>query len=377
MRFKNFYSNTILGSGNNNLLVLPDSTSRCGIKLVKPRIYGRQRYTFVYSNTVDSTFDSGSTAYANLPGESWTIESLSVADAGEKELFKVDFEGTRLTTSYPVEKLFRLSGYKEILFGGENRKILAPNEIVFSDSTEIEILPGHLLALKIKFSGSRIPYTSDKIVPCFTYNNGEYKYSREFPQPVFFGTVQEDRKTRLAFLGDSITQGLGTATGQYEFWTAKIADKLPPERYAVWNLGLGFGRAEDAAECGCWLDRAKQNDIVFVCFGVNDILQYGDSQRICAALSIIVSELKKAGVKTGIFTIPPFDFEGKQAEVYDKCNKYIRDILSKETDFFFDIAEVLAASNNKYSAPHGGHPDKFGCSLVADAFLKKFNNYNF
>lgn len=115
--------------------------------------------------------------------------------------------------------------------------------------------------------------------------------------------------------------------------------------------------------------------LFFVCFGVNDILQYGDAQRICTALSIIVSELKKSGVKTGIFTIPPFDFEGKQAEVYDKCNKYIRGKLSKETDFFFDIAEVLAAPDNKYSALYGGHPDKSGCLLVSEAFLKKFNTF--
>lgn len=373
MEFNNYYSNTILGSGNNNLLILPDNMGRCGIMLVKPRIYGRQKYTFAYSNTVDSTYDSGSTAYANLPGESWTIEALSAADAGEKELFNVDFEGTGLTTDYPVENLFRLNGYKEILFGGKNKKILAPDEIIFSDSAEIEIQPGHLLALRIIFSGSKIPYTSDKIVPCFTYSNGEYKCCREFPQPVFFGIEQEEPKTRIAFLGDSITQGLGTATGKYEFWTSKIADKLPSERYAVWNLGLGFGRAEDASKCGCWLERAKQNDIVFVCFGVNDILQYGDAQRICTALGIIISELKKSGVKTGIFTIPPFDFEGKQADVYDYCNKYIRGTLANESDFFFDIAEILAAPDNKYSAPHGGHPDELGCSLVAEAFLKKIN----
>lgn len=48
----------------------------------------------------------------------------------------------------------------------------------------------------------------------------------KFPQPVFFGIEQEEPKTRIAFLGDSITQGLGTATGKYEFWTSKIADKL-------------------------------------------------------------------------------------------------------------------------------------------------------
>ena len=375
MIFNNYYSNTILGSGNNNLLILSDSTSHCGIMLVKPQLYGRQRYTFAYSNTVDSTFDSGSTAYANLSGESWTIEALSAADAGEKDLYDVDFEGAKLISDFSIENLFRLDGFKEILFNGENKKRIAPDEIIFSDSTEIEILPGHLLALKITFSGHKIPYTSDKIVPCFTYNKGEYKCSRDFPPPVFFGVEGKERRTRIAFLGDSITPGLGTAAGQYEFWTAKIADKLSCRKYAVWNLGLGFGRAEDAAQCGCWLNRAKQNDIVFVCFGVNDILQYGDAQRICTALSIIVSELKKSGVKTGIFTIPPFDFEGKQAEVYDKCNKYIRGKLSKETDFFFDIAEVLAAPDNKYSALYGGHPDKSGCSLVAEAFLKKFNTF--
>ena len=102
MIFNNYYSNTILGSGNNNLLILSDSTSHCGIMLVKPQLYGRQRYTFAYSNTVDSTFDSGSTAYANLSGESWTIEALSAADAGEKDLYDVDFEGAKLISDFSI-----------------------------------------------------------------------------------------------------------------------------------------------------------------------------------------------------------------------------------------------------------------------------------
>ena len=79
-------------------------------------------------------------------------------------------------------------------------------------------------------------------------------------------------KARIAFIGDSITQGCGTTYNGYKQYAAVAAGRLG-EDYAFWDLGLGYARGSDAATDGIWLYKAKQNDLVSVCFGVNDILQ--------------------------------------------------------------------------------------------------------
>ncbi len=62
------------------------------------------------------------------------------------------------------------------------------------------------------------------------------------------------------------------AVNSYEHWNAVVAENLGSQ-YGFWNLGLGYGRAADAATDGAWFFKAKQNDIVVVCYGVNDIFQ--------------------------------------------------------------------------------------------------------
>ena len=85
-------------------------------------------------------------------------------------------------------------------------------------------------------------------------------------------------------------------------------------KYAYWNLGLGYGRAQDAASDSAWLYKAKQCDTVIVCFGTNDVGQGRSLEQIQADLLTIVTKLKEAGVKVLIQTLLPFNCQDSQLE---------------------------------------------------------------
>ncbi len=167
-----------------------------------------------------------------------------------------------------------VSDFKNISFNGLNSKKVMPGEFFASDPVMLEYEKDEYLCLEISFSGEMIPYHEETLLPVFIKCEKGWKYSRLMP---FAGMIGCDRqvKGKIAYLGDSITQGNGTKENSYLHWNAVLSEKLGSD-YSYWNLGIGYGRANDAASDGAWLYKAKQNDIVFVCYGVNDIIQGED-----------------------------------------------------------------------------------------------------
>ena len=150
---------------------------------------------------------------------------------------------------------------------------------------------------------------------------------------------------------------------------AKIAEGLP-ENCSVWDLGIGYARAYDAATDAGWLQRAKMCDTVHVCFGVNDILRGRTAEQVLEDLHTIVGKLKKANCRVILLTLPPFDLEGEQRMRWQKVNHTIRTSLRTEADGLFDIAAVLGQPAPKeHLCIYGGHPDAEGCQAVAEAYL--------
>ena len=174
---------------------------------------------------------------------------------------------------------------------------------------------------------------------------------------------------RIGFLGDSITQGCGTEYDSYTHWAAKIAEGLPASD-SVWDLGIGYARAYDAAtDCG-WLARVKQCDVVNVCMGVNDLLRGRHGEQVVADLTTIVRALKKAGCRVILFTVPPFDMTGEAKAYWYLINDKIRLTISNEADAVFDFAAVLGQdAPNAHMSVYGGHPNAQGCAVAAKAYL--------
>ncbi len=349
--FDTYVSNTSAGGGNQSFFRPEDPEKiTAGRVFYKINAGGTFSYSFLFSNTVDSTFGLNPDSHQNVVLDEWNIEKLSVAVCKS-----VSPDGSAGTDRFfPVR------------FGGSYRKIVMPGEFFASDPVELTAESGDFLCVELRFKGGTIPYHHETILPVFIWNNGAWVPNCYMPLPAMVGCARQV-KARIGFLGDSITQGIGTPVNSYAHWNAVLAQKLGNE-YAYWNLGLGCGRSDDASSDGAWLYKAKHNDIVTVCYGVNDILQGRRAACIEKDLEEIVSRLHRAGVKVVLQTVPPFDYDEDKIPVWEQVNAYIRETLADKSDSLFDVVPILRMSEKEpHRARYGGHPGIEGCAVWADA----------
>lgn len=350
--FKKFNSNTLAGSGNQYFFRNRNSsTPTKSCILYKAFAGGSYSYSFLFSNTIDSTYSNGAISHKNLVIDSWVLEEVRVGVSSFCD--ESSFEAPR--------------DVKPVLFSGQKRRTVNPGELFHSDPVSLEVKKDEYIYLEITFSGETIPYHKESIIPSFTYQNGEWAPSYLHPYASMIG-FDRDVKKRIAFLGDSITQGCGTPDNSYTHWNAVFAEKLG-DAYSYWNLGLGYGRADDAASDGMWLFKAKQNDIVFVCYGVNDILQGYSADDIKKSLQIIVNKLNEAGATVIIQTVPPFDYSPKHRIIWNDVNRFILNDL-QNASFVYDCVVLLRESENEpHRAKYGGHPNPEGCKIWGESLF--------
>lgn len=367
-------SATPLGSSHNKIITETNGFTRTYRTYIKPQDYGSFKWSFWYDNTVDSRWADGSTASANEPGSDWRIDGAYIADGGTNHDGSI-VAGTQVRVTY----------------GGNALKDVTPNETFWSDPASLTVPEGHYLAftwtITVTNTGRTVPFTHNTMVSSFvaTGNHSADESATAFSSagnvlvtPNLFAYNKPVRK-RIAFLGDSITQGIQTTRDAYEYWVAKIANGLGA-KYGVWNLGSGYAEAQDAATDHAWLYKAKQNDTVIICLGVNDL---GTGNRtdvqILADLTKIVSSLKanNPACEVILCTVPPFGFTGTKEIYWRNINNTIRTNPPAGVDRVFDIAAVLSqpAPNDNlildgYRANGGNHPNGIGGSAVAYAFLQ-------
>lgn len=349
--FDRFVSNTLAANGNQMIYKRADNGIAEAAVFIKPFLPGAFEYVFAYSAAADSTFGDGSVSVCNEICPDWKIESLRAFTVDEADPGK-------------AEK----SAGTEILFAGKAGITVSGAEPVFTDPVSLNPGKGQYICLVMRFSGESVPCHEETIIPVFIKSAGEWVRSPKAPVPLFTG-VDRTVKKRMAFIGDSITQGIGTMPDSYKHCAALIADRLGAE-YACWNLGLGYARGSDAASDGVWLSRAKHNDVISVCFGVNDMFQGHGAEQVKTDLKKLVIALKNAGLKVLIQTVPPFDYDERYESDWRSINDFIRSELAPAADAFFDNVAVLSA-NGKDSpkAKYGGHPDAEGNAAWAKAIF--------
>lgn len=361
-----YVSNTVAGTGNNFIISFHDTKVHTFRFQIKPLYTGNLTWRFWYQNSVDSTFDDGSIAYAGMPGGRWEIVSASVTTGfGEedKEFLPVTFEGSR-------------------------QKTICPKESFWSDPVGLLVKEGESLifswALRALAPEENIPMSPDSQVFCARADgdrsgqHGMTGFQEDVyaPKPNLFA-VKKNGLKHLCFLGDSITQGLHTGVNEYAFWAAKIAEEIKGQ-FACWNLGMGFARAADAAGNGPWLYKAKQCEIVILCLGVNDLLHgRATAQTVLNNLQKIVELLLAYNKDCQIilFTIPPLDDPELCYNDWKLINQVIQAGKIKGLSGTFHIAGSLGYPfPMDYKARFGGlHPDGNGGSAVAQSFLKYFS----
>ncbi len=357
--FRSFVSNCVAGSANQFVFDLPKDQVRRGRIFYRIQAAGEYPYSLLFSNVLDSTYGDGSLTRCNQFPAPWRIHEAKVFRCRSFP------QGQWKQTGLPP---VALENETPLLFQGEREKVVAPGEFFSSDPCLLSFEKGEFLCLELAFSGTRLPYHEETLLPVFLYNGKDWLYDRRMPVPGRIGCRREVKK-RVAFLGDSITQGIGTPRHSYLHWNALVADALG-DSYAFWNLGIGFARASDAASDGAWLYKAKQCDAVILCLGTNDILVGRSARELKGDLTRIVALLKESGPAVLVQTVPPFDYNEAEREVFFEVNDFIRRELAASGVLVFDVAPLLALSPEEpHRARFGGHPDPEGCKLWAEALL--------
>ena len=212
-----------------------------------------------------------------------------------------------------------------------------------------------------------MPYHEESLLPIFKKTEAGWRYDRKMPLPGMIGCNRQVA-ARIGYIGDSITQGIGTPHNAYTHWNALLSRKLG-SRYAFWNLGIGYARADDMASLGAWDYKAKHNDVLVMCFGVNDILRGFSAEQVIWNLGQMVSYFQKAGVRLVVQTLPPFDYNEAVTAIWKQVNGYILTELARKVELVFDVTQVLSLSPQEpQRAKYGGHPNEEGCAAWADAY---------
>lgn len=357
--FNQFRSNSCAGAAN-QLFFTPEKPVSTGRVFYKIFAGGSFDYSLLFSNTIDSTYSDGSICHCNLLGGTWEILEARVGknpanmDTGEDVLNK------------PNECNAAVSGFVPLTFQGASRKTVEPGELFCCDPFPYTFEAGEFLCLEITYSGSQIPYHEESILPIYEKSGDSWGYNRKMPIACMVGCDRPVEK-RIAYLGDSITQGIGTPVNAYTHWNALVSQSLGTEN-AYWNLGIGFGRANDMSTDGIWLKKAKQNDAVIVCAGVNDIYRGFSEEQLIRALDDIVELLTRENIKVILQTIPPFNYEGAYLTIWKNANRHIQTVLAEKVSHVFDNVPLLGFSEEAPQvAKYGGHPDETGCRIWADA----------
>lgn len=347
--FKEYVSNTTAASAN-QLFFCP---TRADVPLTG-RVYyrvtagGRFPYSFLYSNIIDSTYARGDVSRANRILPPWKILSLSVGVSADTD-----------PRTLASEEL------TPVTFGGRRERTVHAGEFFHTDPVMIEADARDYLCLEYVFCGECIPYHEERIIAAYVKHGYRWEDSPHVPFLACLGVAREV-DARIVFWGDSITQGIGTEFNSYTHWNARVAQSLG-DRYACWNLGIGYGRAADAASLGAWFYKAKHADLAVVCFGVNDILQTGNAAALKESLATAVRALKNEGVAVVLQTVPPFDYNEEHRAVWEEVNDYLKEELAGEVDALFDVVPVLGERGSEHRARYGGHPNARGCARWADA----------
>ena len=363
--FEKFTSNTCAASSN-QLFFSTEGKICSGRTFYKISQGGEYNYSLLFSNIIDSTFADGNLSHKNLVCDEWEIHGARI---GRCKFFDPSRPLCELVMRDEGESDIEAFDFKDITFDGKSTKRVSPGEFFSSDEQKFFFEKDEYLCLEMTFSGRMIPYHEESMLPVYVKDGDKWRYSKLMP---FAGMIGCDRnvKARVAYIGDSITQGIGTKENAYLHWNALLSEHLGGE-YAYWNLGLGYARAYDASSDGAWLFKARQNDVVFVCFGVNDILRGRCADKVKADLTYIVDTLKNKGARVIVQTVPPFDYQGSFIDEWNKVNHYILNELCDKADFVFDNTPILGKPEKLSDSLYGAHPDERGCKLWAEALYEK------
>lgn len=356
--FKNYVSNTLAGTSNQLFFDNADAKgapSTC-MSFYKATVGGEFDYSILFSNVVDSTYAQGLNGKPNMILDDFDILSVKIGVLN-KDAKATPESVEELTDLYDVDV----------------KKYVHDNKVTYFETEPIRLNANEddYIVIATEYVGTRIPCHVEAIIPGFRKTNDGWVADKSIPFANSVG-IKRAVTARVAYLGDSITQGIGVEENNYSFWNAILSKKLGND-FSYWNLGIGYSRCRDAATDGAWLFKAKQADYVFVCLGVNDLLvDNADANTLSANIETVVDKLNEAGCKVILQTIPPFsDYSDENIKAWYEVNEYIKKELSKKVLAVFDQSDILMSDEKiPNKVLYGGHPNAIGCKLWGNALYE-------
>ena len=322
---------------------------------------GVRTFRLWYSNALDATYGQGQSVLANAFCEEWTVAGLSA------------WTSDRLPAPDSRSPGVRKKDAAGVSFEGRHEKAVMPGEVFPTDPFSLDTDGKTALVLELRFRGHILPCHQESLLPVFRLKGNAFRPDVRTPLPVMIG-VDRGQVPLIGFFGDSITQGIGAGKSENSF--ASLVGEAFPD-VSVWNLGIGYARAWDAATDGYWITRAKQCETVVLALGVNDIVNGADAETLCGNLKRTVLLLREAGCRIILLTPVPFEYAGTQRAVWDAVCYYCEEELSRlvceviRTDGFLSLSP-----EEPYRAKYGAHPDAEGhreiASRVIDALSRQF-----
>ncbi len=345
--YDTYVSNTLAGSSNQTYFESDGELKRARV-YYKILCGGKHEYSLLYSNITDSTY--GDRSKNDTPLEGFEIEYIKAG------ICKESCMETAVEPEY----------FTDIYFDGNKSKKVGKGDLFWCDPFVFEAERGEFMCIEIAFRGEKIPCHEELWIASFVEENGVMIPSSKLPVPLMVG-VKRDVDLKITFLGDSITQGIGSTKNSYNHWSAKVSESLGTNN-SYWNLGIGCAKSIDAAYDGAWLDRAKHNDIAIVCLGVNDILTGESEEVIKNSLKKIIQTLTDCSVKVIIQTVPPFDYDENNTKKWLRINEYIKGELAGLAFGCFDVVPYLCKNKEEPQfTAYGAHPNDEGSSEWAKA----------
>lgn len=347
MRYFDKYTSNTTASSQNQHIFRSDGEIRTGRVFYKITVGGEFSYSLLFSNITDSTFADGKISHANLVCSAWEIHSARVGMCSGKTGFD-ELNGA-------------VGDWQSITFEGKSCKTVAPGEFFATDGVKMDLAAGDYLCFEMTYSGTLMPYHEESIIPIFRKTDGGWVFDKKMPLPGMVGCDRAVQK-RIVYLGDSITQGIGTAMNSYTHWNAVLAEKIG-NAHSHWNVGIGFARANDTASDGAWMYKAKHGDIIVVCVGANDVLQNLPEEGIRRDIIRTVDMLACDGRTVVVQTIPPFEYAEHHIPVWEKLNEMIKTELADKAALVFDVAAAIGQPDTPHAPIYGGHPNAEGCRI--------------
>lgn len=361
-QFDTYVSNTYVPTGNHYALKSGEEVTKIFRGVFPVQQTGRLEYCFYFSNCVDSTWAGGDVAYRDMATDCYEILSAAVMT-------------TKTTDAKSIARR------QTVTFDGKKTRMVNADEMFWSDPITYNVAEGEYLVFEWK-----VKYT---FIPCNKINGVGYGYestdngntfvkvSDGMPMPSMIGAKRDGVKS-VAFIGDSITAGEGA--GVHNGYVAQISKALGKD-VSVWNLGLGYARANDAVNSPAWLKKAKTADTVAICFGVNDInsgaYQVGTrtADQVIADITAIAKEMSDAGCKVIIISTPPYTYaDAARVQKWKDVVKGLQKLAKDNKYDYFDFGKCVADPSDNTTPAYGGHPNGEGCKIVADTFMKEYKN---